>query len=153
MVGISDQFRNRRRLTQRNLIPSAITNRQISNDTIKNTNVAEEDAVAFDNGTQLNITSTVASTVDADIRVATNPYMISIFKDSITAANHVPFGANGDNDIFRIIGPMAIPQITGIGHDGNNAIFKTAIYNNTGGSATVIIVTQSRFIVGVGGGL
>jgi hypothetical protein len=155
MPGFTNLLRKKRPLTrrsyQRDIMPTAIKTAQLAFDVIKNTSAAQEDAVTLNNGAQLTATSTIASTINPDIRIATVPFMIAMFQDSLSAANHIPYGSSVDDNVYDFIAPTAVPQITTIGTDGNNVVYKTALYNGTGSSQSIIIVTQARFITGIGG--
>lgn len=140
-----------RRFSQRDIFPSAVKNKGLALDVIKNTGPTQEDAVSLGSGAQLNVTSTVALIASDKVILGVCPFMIDFFESSFTAANHIPFGANVDGDIYRIIGPLAVTGQTSLGHDGFNAVFKTALYNNTGLTKDIIVVTQARFISGLGG--
>ena len=143
-----DRFK---RVSQRDILPTAIKTPALAVDIIKNTTATQEDAVALSDTAQLTLTSTIASTVNAGIRIGTLPYMVAMFQDSLSAANHIPYGANVDLDSFDFIAPTAVPQITSIGTDGNNVVYKTSLYNTSGSQQSIIIVTQARIITGVGG--
>jgi hypothetical protein len=153
-MGVRDQFKTRstrRRISQRNILPTSVTSRLVERDFIKNTSATQEDAVTVNNGTQLNLTSTIASTVDDEIRIGVCPYMVAMFQTSLSAANHIPYGSNVDNDVYDFIAPTAVPQITTIGNDGFNVVYRASLYNGTGSNQSIIVVTQARYITGVGG--
>ena len=140
------------RQSQRQVLPGSIKNAQLASDIIKNTAAVEEDPFATANGAQLNVTSTVIATVADNLIIGTMPFMISYFQDSLTAANHIPFGGNVDNDLYTVY-QTAVPQITSIGHDGFNIVYMSCCYNNTGSSQDIIVVTQARFLLGLGGSI
>ena len=139
-----------KRISQRDIFPQSVKNMQLAGNIIKNTVATQEDSVSLGIGAQLNVTSTIASTVNDEVIIATVPFMIAFFESSLVVGNHIPFGANVDNDVYRQTGPEAVPQLTIVGHNGFNVVYKTALFNNTGGSKDIIVVTQVRFITGGG---
>lgn len=139
------------RIGQRQILRGSIRPESVSANLIKDTKSIQEDAVTLPNGSQLTITSVVTPSADPEIKVAVCPFSIALFQGSLTTANLIPFGSNVDVDQYVVVGPIAMPRITVIGNDGFNAVFKTAIVNNTGSSQDIIIVSQARYILGTGG--
>lgn len=139
------------RINQAKIAPSAVKSRAIDSDIIKNTATETIEFTGLATDTILTITSTIASAVNPDIRIGVLPFMIAFFQDSLDTDNLIPDGSNLSTGDYRIE-QVILPQLTLIGHDGKNIVVRTHLTNLTGAPQDIIIVTQSRFLVGGGGG-
>ena len=142
-------YRQDRRAAYRNLEPTAIHPSNVSIGNLTNTNIS---LVTFTlpNGSKALLTSTVS--IGTNQRIGTVPYMIAMFEGSATTANQIPFGSSIATSDYDVIGPHAMPQLSPIGTDGYNVVYKTVIANNTGSQETILVYVQARIIKSIGGG-
>lgn len=138
------------RTSQRDLLPTAIKPRSVESDFLQNTQVTTG-SFSISNGVTVTITTTITALANSTIRMGAVPFQIAFFETSTTTANLIPFGSGIATGRYTVTS-LAMPQITGIGTDGNNIVYKTSIANNSGGTQTIIYYIASRFIQGSGGG-
>lgn len=135
------------RATQQGIQPTAVKNSALSAGVLANTESETLGPFTVNNGSALDLTSTIANANNESIRLGALPYMVAYYQTSVADANLIPFASGGD---YKLFGPIAIPEDYS-GSDGFNLVFKTRLVNNTGGSKTIYIVTHTRFFSGVGG--
>lgn len=138
------------RTSQRDLLPTAVKNRIVENDFIFNTQLTSG-SFSITNGTGVTITTTISGLANENIRMGACPFEVALFETSATAANLIPFGTGIAAGRYTVTN-LAMPDLTLIGSNGNNLVFKTHIINNSGSTQTILYYIQSRFIQGIGGG-
>jgi hypothetical protein len=148
--GFSTIVDTQRRVGKRDLFPSSVDSRQLTNTLIKNTPMVSGTFTIANNVT-ITITATVSLDKNSDAIIGVLPFMIALFETSNTTGNLIPFGADIASGDYTVSGPMAMPSLSPIGTDGNNVVYKTSITNNTGSTQTILYYIQSRFISVLGG--
>ena len=152
-----DQFTNTSalnpRISQTKIDPTAVKNRNLPSNILANTTATLNGPYTIGSGNTLTFTSTIVNTKNAKITVGAAPYFFCIIESPASTANVYPGGTLAGNK-YIVVGPMAMPNAaiggTNIGSNDNNLVYKTSVYNNTAGSLTIYVVTQTRFITGVG---
>lgn len=139
-----------KRLSQRHLLPTAVKARQLSQETFGNSAVTSG-SFSIADGVRVTITSTLEAVENPTFRLAAVPFMLAFFETSRTAALLIPFGASIPSNDYLVEGPIAMPALSGIGHDNSNLVFKTAITNNSGDTQTILFDIQVRAIIAGGG--
>jgi hypothetical protein len=144
------------RPNQRNILPTAVKNRQLSSKLITESTFQILGPVTFSNGAALNITSTIVATDNPLIRVGAVPYMIAFAEGtSPTSLVFIPFQLPTATD-YLIFGPMTMPVFTGTNFDGSsesNLVIKTTLVNVSGGNKTVMVLLQGRYILDTSSGV
>lgn len=140
----------KRRASQRDIEPQAVKNSAVANNVIASTTVSTLGPFSVANGSSLDVTSTIANSANANNRLGAVPYQICFFESSLSLSKIIP-GGSGVTGTYDVIGPLAMPQFSPGGSDGNNLLFRTRLTNNSGATKTIYCLTNTRFIGGIGG--
>lgn len=139
------------RTSQRGLLPNAVKTRQLDTQVVKNGEFSQG-TFSISDGSIITLTITVNA--KEGNRLAIAPLGVLLFQDSIATANQIPDGDNlstGDYIMTQTAVPSALRnETTYPGNDGNNAVFKVWLDNETGDTQTIVYTIQSRFISSAG---
>ena len=159
--------RQQRRIGRRDVIPAATKGRQIAQDLIKNGAVSDA-LLTMADGVVVTLTARFTSSIDENVRLASTPFMVALFDTSTLAGidpenNQIPMQSGvGDFDVF---GPFAMPNYLSGGKryyensagskiyfasDGNDAVHRITLGNNSGVLQDVIALVQLRTIQSIG---
>ena len=140
------------RPNQRNILPSAIKLRSFSNITIDNSDISYG---FFSVSDQVGVTTTLRwiPTPDENVIVGAVPFQIVYLEGTALAtASLIPLQVASGR--YFTSGPFAMPIFTTDTFRGStetNIRFITSIFNNSGGTQSLIRVSQLRYILGGAG--
>ena len=158
---LDSAIQNNNRINQQNINPGAVKARALPTNIIQNSTTFISGAFSLSNGSALSIQSILTSDTNPDVPLAGVPYCIAFFEGSLGPTKIIGAGVSGSG--YIITGPFAMPKFSPLaqntssstingGSDGNNLVFITQIYNNTGLTKTIYYATNTRFIQGAAGG-
>lgn len=144
------------RVTQQRMYPTAVKPAHLAQLTLVNTPTQELGPFSVTNGNSLVLQSIIANGANPDFRMGGVPYCVAFFQTSLSTLNLIGGTITGTG--YQIKGPMAMPGFsplasTGVlgGNDDNNLVYLTELVNNTGGTQTIYVITNTRVYTPLGG--
>ena len=139
------QYQQNQRISLQDVLPASIPNSMVATNLMKNAGVNTLTS-SVPNGSTLTLTTTIVSNLAKSNRIGAVPFQCALFLTSALLNNLIPFGSGVTPSQWVLFGPLAMPEFTPGGTDGNNLIYKSAITNNTGSTQTVIFMSDLRVI-------
>ncbi len=146
------QYVQRERPNQRNILPTAIKNRQLANTFIEQTNPEVLGPVSLPNGSRLTITSTISAAVDPSVRIGSVPYMI-VFGEGTSLASLLIIPFDSAVADYTVYPSLPMPSFTGStfsGSTNSTLVVKTVLANVSGGSKNIMVIVHGRYILSSG---
>ncbi len=153
-------FPQRQRIRQQDITPATIKNSRLSSDIITSTQTTVNGPISLVTGTSVVVQSIIVGNPNPNLPIAAVPYCIVFFETTPDTNNMIGVTLTGSG--YLIKGPFALPTfmprasnnpITYGGSNGNNLVFITELFNNTGATKTIYYYTNTRYIQGSGGAL
>lgn len=146
------QYVQKVRPNQRNILPTAIKNRQLANTFIDQTNPEVLGPISLPSGSKLTVTSIIQAIVDPTTRIGAVPYMLIFGEGTATSSLLlIPFdSAVADYVLYPSI---PLPSFTGSTFDGStnsNLVYKSVLANVSAGAKNIMVIVHGRYILSSG---
>lgn len=149
-----DYFKNRTRTGKRNILPSNIGSRFVTQNFIRSTGITIV-STTLPGNSNVRVRFTVNPSKNPESILGTVPFQILFFENSISEDNLIPTGDNITLTDYVMYGPYALPNLKpgyNFGSDGFNIVHDTVLSREVAGSVSLLIVTQGRVIQTYSGG-
>lgn len=146
---MDNEFQSANRTSKRVLYPGIGTPRMLDQRVIGTTSVYVSDPISLPNLSTLTVISIIKSSLNTNIVLGAVPYEIVFLQGSLDTTNMIPGTSTVSG--YSLFGPCAMPTfspnaVTGVvgGSDGDNLVYITSLYNNTGSTQTIYYISQTR---------